>query len=55
MQINLVFYILLLELAPQNTLTIMPDLLEENKIVKYKVLDIIEQAIGEDGQLLYRV
>ncbi len=55
MRINPVFHISLLEPAPLNAPTITPDLSEENEIVEYEVLDIIEQATGEDGQPLYRV
>jgi hypothetical protein len=41
MRIYLVFYVVLLELAPYNVLTIVLQLLEENELIKYKVEDII--------------
>jgi len=41
MRIYLVFYIVLLELAPHNVLTIVLQLSEENKLIKYKVENII--------------
>jgi len=41
MQIYLVFYVVLLELAPYNILTIVLQLLEENKLIEYKVEGII--------------
>ncbi len=41
MRINLVFYIVLLELVPLNILTIVLDLLEDNELIKYKVENII--------------
>jgi hypothetical protein len=40
MKINLVFYISLLEPIPYNILIIVLELVEENKIVEYKVKDI---------------
>jgi hypothetical protein len=42
MRINLVFYISLLELVPENTPVIVLDLLEENESIKYEVKGIIE-------------
>ncbi len=41
MRIYPVFYVVLLELAPYNIPTITLDLLEDNKLIKYKVEDII--------------
>jgi len=41
MRIYLVFYVALLELALHNALTIVLQLLEENKLIKYEVEDII--------------
>ncbi len=41
MRINLVFYVVLLELAPYNVPTIALDLSKDNKLIKYKVEDII--------------
>ncbi len=41
MRINLVFYVVLLELVPYNIPVIILDLLDENKTIKYKVKDII--------------
>jgi len=41
MRIYLVFYIVLLELVPYNILIIILQLLEENKLIKYEVEDII--------------
>ena len=41
-KINLVFYILLLELVLENVLTITPKLSDENEIVEYEVEDIIK-------------
>ncbi len=41
MRINLVFYVVLLEPAPYNIPIIVLDLLDENKIIKYEVEDII--------------
>ncbi len=41
MQIYLVFYVILLELVPRNTPTIALDLSEDNKLIEYKVEDII--------------
>ncbi len=41
MYINLVFYVVLLELAPYNISVIILDLLDKNKTIKYKVEDII--------------
>jgi len=41
MRIYPVFYVVLLEPAPYNTLIIVLDLSEENKTIKYKVEDII--------------
>ncbi len=40
MRINPVFYISLLEPAPQNALTIAPELAEENETIEYEVEDI---------------
>ncbi len=40
-RINLVFYVVLLELVPYNVPIIVLDFLEENKIIKYEVEDII--------------
>jgi hypothetical protein len=45
MRINLVFYISLLEPISYNVLTITLELVEENKIIKYKVEDIKGQRI----------
>ncbi len=42
MQINLIFYILLLKLVLQNILIITLNLLKENEIIEYKILDIIK-------------
>jgi len=42
MRIYLVFYVALLELVPYNTLTIAPQLLEENKLIEYEVENIID-------------
>jgi len=47
MQIYLVFYIVLLELAPHNVLTIVLQLLEENELIEYKVKDIINQFVRD--------
>ncbi len=41
MYINLVFYVVLLEPAPYNIPIIIPDLLDKNETIKYKVKDII--------------
>ncbi len=41
MYINLVFYVVLLELVPYNIPVIIPDLLDKNKTIEYKVEDII--------------
>ncbi len=41
MRIYPVFYVVLLELVPYNTPTIALDLLEDNKLIEYKVEDII--------------
>jgi hypothetical protein len=40
MRINPVFHISLLELAPQNTPTIAPELVGENETIEYEVEDI---------------
>ncbi len=40
-RIYLVFYVVLLELAPHNALTIVLQLSEENELIKYEVEDII--------------
>ncbi len=48
MRINLIFYILLLELIPQNVLIIILNLSKKNEIIEYEVLDIIKQAIKKD-------
>ncbi len=41
MRINPVFYVVLLKLVPYNIPVIVLDLLEENKVIEYKVEDII--------------
>ncbi len=41
MRINLVFYVVLLELAPYNIPIIILDFLKENEIIEYEVEDII--------------
>jgi hypothetical protein len=41
-RINLLFYISLLELVPDNTLVIILELSEENEFMEYKVEDIIK-------------
>ncbi len=40
-RINLVFYVALLELIPYNTPVIILNFLDKNKIIEYKVEDII--------------
>jgi len=42
MRIYLVFYVVLLELVLYNVLTIVLQLLKENKLIKYKVEDIVD-------------
>ncbi len=41
MRVHPVFYVVLLEPAPYNALTIALDLLEDNELIEYKVEDII--------------
>jgi len=41
MRIYLIFYVVLLELVLYNVLTIILELLEENKTIEYEVEDII--------------
>jgi hypothetical protein len=55
MNINPVFHISLLELAPKNAPVIAPDLSEDNEIIEYEVEEILDQAADETGQPLYRV
>ncbi len=40
-RINLVFYVVLLELVPYDVPIIIPDLLNKNKTIKYEVEDVI--------------
>ncbi len=45
MRIYPVFYVVLLEPVPYNILTIIPDLLNKNEIIKYKVEGVINYSV----------
>ncbi len=45
MYINLVFYVVLLELVPYNIPIIILDLLNKNETIEYEVEDVINYSI----------
>ena len=53
--INLVFYISLLKIVLDNILTVILELLNNNKSIKYEVESIILYKLGPNNKIRYRI